>query len=81
MYRNFSTDPKHYYVSKYSAKRLRREIGISRERIVIMSLILGCDYSPGGVYGVGKENLIKLFQLWGHPSRGELDQVQSRREQ
>jgi len=75
VYRNFSTDPKHYYVSKYSAKRLRREIGISRERIVIMSLILGCDYSPGGVYGVGKENLIKLFQLWGQPSRGELDQV------
>eukprot|EP00088_Acartia_fossae_P022092 TRINITY_DN2337_c0_g1_i18.p1 TRINITY_DN2337_c0_g1~~TRINITY_DN2337_c0_g1_i18.p1 ORF type:complete len:762 (-),score=172.59 TRINITY_DN2337_c0_g1_i18:137-2422(-) len=75
VYRNFSTDPKNFSVSKYSNKRLRKEIGISRERIVIMSLLLGCDYAPGGVSGVGKDNLTKLFNLWGQPVKGELQKV------
>ena len=46
-----------------------------RERIVIMSLLLGCDYAPGGVSGVGKDNLTKLFNLWGQPVKGELQKV------
>ena len=40
-----------------------------------MSLLLGCDYAPGGVSGVGKENLVRLFNLWGDPVKGELEKV------
>jgi len=75
VYRNFSTDPKNFSVSKYCAKRLRKEVGLSRERIVVMALLLGCDYTPGGVTGVGKENIIRLFQHWGSPEKGELQLV------
>jgi len=74
VYKNFTTDPKSFSVSKYSNKRLRKELGISRERVVIMSVMLGCDYAAG-VTGVGKDNLVKLFQLWGDPVRGELQKV------
>ena len=41
---------------------------------------LFCYYSErfdriGGVNGVGKDNLFKLFQHWGSPLKGELKKV------
>ena len=47
--RNFSTDPKNFSVTRCSARRLREELGLSRQRLVVMALLLGSDYNPGGV--------------------------------
>ena len=75
--RNFSTDPKSFSVSRYTAAALQHEVGLSRQRMVVMALLLGCDYNLGGVAGVGREAVTKLFSVWGEPGRGtrELDQV------
>jgi len=73
--RNFSTDPKSFSVSAYTVDRLEAEVGLSRERMVVMALLLGCDYNLGGVAGVGREAVLKLFQVWGPPRPGELDLV------
>ena len=51
------------------------KVGLSRQRMVIMALLLGCDYNLGGVNGVGREAVIKLFSVWGEPGHGELDRV------
>ena len=69
--RNFSTDPKSFSVSRYSSTRLRAEVGLSRHRMVIMALLLGCDYNLGGVQGVGREAVTKLFSVWGEEGQGE----------
>ena len=73
--RNFSTDPKNFSVSRCTAARLRTELGLSRQRLVVMALVLGSDFNPGGVAGVGREALVRLFGLWGAPGREELDLV------
>ena len=73
--RNFSTDPKNFSVSRCTAARLRTELGLSRQRLVVMALVCGSDFNPGGVAGVGREALVRLFGLWGAPGREELDLV------
>ena len=67
--RNFSTDPKNFSVTRCTAKRLREELGLSRQRLVVMGLLLGSDYNPGGVAGVGRDGVAKLFGLWGAPNK------------
>merc|ERR1719376_993724 len=42
-----------------------------------MALLLGCDYNQGGVAGVGREALLRLFSFWGAPGKDELDTVLS----
>jgi len=71
--KNFSTDPKNFSVSRYSSKQIRQEVGLSRQRMVIMALLLGCDYNLGGVAGVGREALLRLFTLWGQPTPGNTE--------
>ena len=75
--KNFSTDPKNFSVSRYSSRQIRQEVFLTRQRMVIMALLLGCDYNQGGVAGVGREALLRLFSLWGAPSKDELDTVLS----
>ena len=57
-------------MSRYTSCRLRAEVGLSRQRMVIMALLLGCDYNLGGVAGVGREGVTKMFSVWG-PQCGE----------
>jgi len=73
--KNFSTDPKNFSVSRYSSRQIRQEVFLTRQRMVIMALLLGCDYNQGGVAGVGREALLRLFSLWGPPGKDELDTV------
>jgi len=78
--RNFSTDPKSFSVSQYTSSKLRTDVGLSRQRMVIMALLLGCDYNLGGVAGVGREAVTKLFSVWGVPGDKELDKVMAWRQ-
>ena len=40
-----------------------------------MALLLGCDYNLGGVAGVGREAVSKLFSVWGEGGERELERV------
>ena len=33
---------------------------LDQRRLVALAILLGCDYLPQGVLGVGKENALKL---------------------
>ena len=59
--RNFSTDPKNFSVTRCTARRLREELGLSRQRLVVMALLLGSDYNPGEL----QHNFtLKKFRVW-----------------
>ena len=77
--RNFSVSPGQFCAARYTAARLEAEVGLSRERMVVMAIVLGCDYSPG-VAGLGREALVRLFASWGLPRSGELERVVGWRE-
>ena len=41
---------------------LERELGLNREKLVAMAILVGCDYMPQGVPGVGRELAGKLLR-------------------
>jgi len=38
--------------------------GLSRDDLVALALLLGCDYCPRGVPGVGKKIALQLLRAW-----------------
>ncbi len=40
-------------------------LGISREQLVIMGILVGTDYAPGGVKGIGPKNALKIVKKHG----------------
>uniref|UniRef100_A0A665WZC1 Flap endonuclease GEN homolog 1 n=1 Tax=Echeneis naucrates TaxID=173247 RepID=A0A665WZC1_ECHNA len=62
VYRNFNMNSKDPQVDCYQASRVQTELNLSREDMVGLAILLGCDYIPKGVPGVGKEQALKLIQ-------------------
>ncbi|KAF4115000.1 flap endonuclease GEN homolog 1 [Onychostoma macrolepis] len=62
VYRNFNMTTKDPQVDCYQTSRVRDELGLSRDTLVGLAVLLGCDYIPKGVAGVGKEQTLKLIQ-------------------
>jgi flap endonuclease-1 len=67
---------------------LLRTLGITREQLVDLGILIGTDYNPGGVAGFGPKSALKLIKKYGdaksvlatiHPSRFafELNDVKS----
>ena len=44
---------------------IRQELGLDREKLIALALLLGCDYCPKGVPGVGKEQGCQLMKQLG----------------
>ncbi|XP_077366747.1 flap endonuclease GEN homolog 1 [Festucalex cinctus] len=62
VYRNFNMNSKDPQVDCYKTSRVQTELCLSRENLVGLAILLGCDYIPKGVPGVGKEQALKLIQ-------------------
>jgi len=45
---------------------IETRLNIDRDRAIFLALILGCDFGPKGLPGVGKERAMKLLQNWSH---------------
>ena len=50
------------YAEAYSMKDVDKALGLSREKLVRMALLLGSDYTDG-VKGVGIVNAIEILQV------------------
>jgi 5'-3' exonuclease len=62
VYKNFCMDKKSdIKIEKYSMDRIENDLGYTREHLLVLGLILGCDYDARGVPGVGKENATKFL--------------------
>ncbi|KAF3702900.1 Flap endonuclease GEN -like protein 1 [Channa argus] len=67
VYRNFNMNSKDPQVDCYRTSRVKTELRLCRENLVGLAILLGCDYIPKGIPGVGKEQALKLIQtLKGH---------------
>eukprot|EP00795_Rhopilema_esculentum_P000322 gene322-9981_t len=60
VYRNLGITNKEPFVYKYSTSDVKRNLGIDREQMVALALLLGCDYCDG-VPGVGSKTALKLL--------------------
>ncbi|XP_006835376.1 PREDICTED: flap endonuclease GEN homolog 1 [Chrysochloris asiatica] len=62
VYRNFTMNTKDPHVECYTMSSIKSKLGLDRDALVGLSILLGCDYLPKGVPGVGKEQALKLIQ-------------------
>ncbi|XP_077863489.1 flap endonuclease GEN homolog 1-like [Saccoglossus kowalevskii] len=65
VYRNFTINTKDPSVDCYSMDDIEKSLNLNQNKLVALALLLGCDYVPKGVPGVGKENAMKLMQYMG----------------
>ncbi|XP_002710085.2 flap endonuclease GEN homolog 1 [Oryctolagus cuniculus] len=63
VYRNFTMNVKDPHVDCYSMSSIKVQLGLDRDALVGLAILLGCDYLPKGVPGVGKEQALKLIQI------------------
>jgi flap endonuclease-1 len=56
------------YVKVYPEEILLKEVldslGISREQLIIIGLLVGTDYNPGGIKGIGPKKALKLVETY-----------------
>ncbi|MCX8171111.1 MAG: flap endonuclease-1 [Candidatus Bathyarchaeota archaeon] len=49
--------------------RILRELGITREQLVDVGILVGTDYNPEGVKGIGPKTALKLIKTYGSLER------------
>ncbi|XP_074051156.1 flap endonuclease GEN homolog 1 isoform X2 [Macrotis lagotis] len=77
VYRNFTMNLKDPHVDCYTMSSITRELGLDRDSLIGLAVLLGCDYLPKGVPGVGKEQALKLVHaLKGQSLLKRFDQWQ-----
>ncbi|MBI2545219.1 MAG: flap endonuclease-1 [Candidatus Aenigmarchaeota archaeon] len=46
----------------YELKNVLSELGINQEQLIVMGILIGTDYNPGGVKGIGPKNAFKMVK-------------------
>ncbi|NWS72916.1 GEN endonuclease, partial [Crotophaga sulcirostris] len=62
VYRNFAMNAKDPHLDCYTMPSIKEKLGCDRESLIGLAILLGCDYLPKGVPGVGKEQALKLIE-------------------
>ncbi|NXS19120.1 GEN endonuclease, partial [Mystacornis crossleyi] len=62
VYRNFAMNSKDPHLDCYTMSSIKEKLGCDRESLIGLAVLLGCDYLPKGVPGVGKEQALKLIE-------------------
>ncbi|NXO29290.1 GEN endonuclease, partial [Cisticola juncidis] len=62
VYRNFAMNAKDPHLDSYKMSSIKEKLGCDRESLIGLAVLLGCDYLPKGVPGVGKEQALKLIE-------------------
>lgn len=70
VYRNFSVSQQGRgaavggAIDVYDMKRVREQMDLGQEKMVVLALLCGCDYCPEGIGGIGKDSVLKLFKIY-----------------
>ncbi|XP_044516299.1 flap endonuclease GEN homolog 1 [Gracilinanus agilis] len=62
VYRGFTMSAKDPHVDCYTMASIESELGLDRDSLIGLAVLLGCDYLPKGVPGVGKEQALRLVR-------------------
>lgn len=46
----------------YEMSNIEKHFGLSRDSLIALALMLGCDYVPEGVHGIGRQTVVKLIE-------------------
>ncbi|CAH3147543.1 unnamed protein product, partial [Porites evermanni] len=66
VYRDLCISGKDASVECYKMDDIEAELNLNRQNLVALGVLLGCDYLPQGVSGVGKEIAMKLIRNVKH---------------
>ncbi|CAH8562535.1 unnamed protein product [Heterobilharzia americana] len=61
VYRHFSMDSRDSSVRVFHAHRIQKLLNLTRSDLVLLSLLLGCDYWPSGVSRLGPAGALRLI--------------------
>lgn len=64
VYRNLSTDINNFVCQEYSMNTIESQLNLSRDKLVVMAILFGCDYLPDGIPGVQKESALRVLSTW-----------------
>ncbi|KAL4225143.1 Flap endonuclease GEN 1 [Mactra antiquata] len=89
VYRNFTMNSKDPHVEMFKLSDMESKLDIDRNGLIALGLLVGCDFVPKGVPGIGIANSVRLlqslsgldilkrFQLWKTMSEKDcIDQVE-----
>ena len=62
--RNLSTDPSQFTYEEYNMDLIESHLKLSRDKLIVLGVLLGCDYLPDGVPGVRKDSAVKFVTSW-----------------
>ncbi|XP_018428486.1 PREDICTED: flap endonuclease GEN homolog 1 [Nanorana parkeri] len=62
VYRNFTMNVKDPHVDCYEVSAINDKLGLDRESLVSLAILLGCDYVPKGLPGIGREMAMKFIR-------------------
>ncbi|KAK3887832.1 hypothetical protein Pcinc_008083, partial [Petrolisthes cinctipes] len=63
VFRNFTASHSKATLEKYSVDLMEAHLELTRGDMIMLALLLGCDYRPQGVPGIGKDTALKFIQL------------------
>lgn len=64
VFRNLSTDTNNFVCQEFAMSKIESSLNLSRDKMIVMAIIFGCDYLPEGLNSVNKECIVKLLASW-----------------
>lgn len=64
VYRNLSTDMSSFVCQEFLVSKIESSLNLSRDKMIVMAIIFGCDYLPEGLHSVNRECIVKLLSSW-----------------
>ncbi|XP_050687689.1 flap endonuclease GEN homolog 1-like isoform X2 [Eriocheir sinensis] len=61
-FRSFTTSQKKATAEKYSMDLIEERLHLTRGGMMLLAILLGCDYLPGGVHGVGRDTAVRFIK-------------------
>uniref|UniRef100_A0A0P4W2S3 XPG-I domain-containing protein n=2 Tax=Scylla olivacea TaxID=85551 RepID=A0A0P4W2S3_SCYOL len=63
VFRNFSANQKKVTAEKFKMDLIEEWLQITRDGMILLAIVLGCDYLPGGVHGVGRDPALRFLRM------------------
>lgn len=64
VFRHLSTDTSNFVCQQYSMDLIESRLNLSRDKLMVLAILLGCDYLPDGVPGVGRDSALRVLSTW-----------------
>ncbi|XP_075161836.1 XPG-like endonuclease [Haematobia irritans] len=81
VYRNFSVSSQGALAAQggavdiYDMRNICSKMDFGQNKVIAMALLCGCDYCPEGVDGIGRDSVLKLFNMYNNSEI--LDKIRS----